>query len=262
MKSLWLSLGGKGEVDFSPKGMSVDFLREKIISAGISDERSPRPLQPFPEFKPIEHFPEAISYMKSRDIPEETWNEMGLGYWPEHFMPTWKGQIPSWISKERAFAKIPGKRVLFPIRHEGMTVGYSGRNVKNQAPKIYRPVENIGGIFLDPWNILENHREKEFPWVLLVEGEFDAAACVREKLPVLACFQAHLGEKRARKLLDFREIIVFFDPDESGDKGAKEAHDILKPMFTGKIRRFRMREGGDPGSMPVGFGNMVRKFVG
>jgi DNA primase len=108
-------------------------------------------------------------------------------------------------------------------------------------------------MFYDPLGLLSNPTD-----VVLVEGEFSLAACVREGLPTMGCFGSNLGPWRAAALQRFNSVLILFDGDKAGNEGRMLAFAEHGQLLKGKLRSFKLPDGHDPASVPSGFGPTIR----
>ena len=232
-----------------PAGLgATDDLRRKL--AGIKDEEATAPMAPYPVTTLIGDTPAAVAYMKRRVIPAEVWERLGLCFAAADRMRS---------DFVVGGPTVSGNRIIFPIELEDGK-GFMGRSLVDSCdiPK-WRPIANTGPIFYDPLGILTGIYSTS--WVLLVEGEFDAAACVREGLPVLGCFGSKIGLEKAVQLQAFDRIVTLFDGDSAGIEGAKQFMDQFGAILTGRIKTTSLPTHMDPAKLPVGFGDAIRKMA-
>ena len=223
----------KVEEDLGKVEIGTNDIRKRLLSR--PEDVEPEMIGQFPGTDAITTFKRASDYMISRSIPPNVWERLHCSY------------------HRLGYGGVD--RIIFPLYWNGTLVGYSARAIgKVKEMKLYRPVKNIGHMFYDPLDLLGD--AKYIGPVFLVEGEFDVAACVRENLPVMGCFQANIGEARAHYLQKFGSITLAFDGDDAGMTGSYKAIKAVGHLFPGRMRIQRMDDGGakDPGEMPVGFG--------
>lgn len=183
----------------------------------------------FPEWW-LETFPRAWpckparEYLKSRAVPRAVAEALDLRH----------------SSRER--------RVCFPVRNwEGRLVGLHGRTYEADAVPIYRmftyqgqknPMAWLGESWIDP----------ERP-VVLAESVFDLARiyqCYRNSACALT---ASIGARKIARLEACDEIVLVMDADKPGDEAARRIEGQLGGHAL--VRRVRLPDGSDPGSLSV-----------
>lgn len=200
----------------------------------------PEPMEAFPRTVAIAQSKEATAYMHRRGIPPWVWDKLGLLY-------------------ACANQKL-GRRIIFPMALPGGKVGFMGRAI-DASEKIqkFRPISNLENYFYDPLGVLAPGGNREM--VVVVEGEFSLAACVREKLPAVCPLGSSLGAVRLQMLYGFETVYSFFDGDEAGHDGTQKilaAARKLDPVFAHRIQVLKMPRGQDPATLPPGFGDQIR----
>lgn len=129
-------------------------------------------------FEEIEDYPIALQYLQSRDISLDTAKKLRLKYNPDN------------------------SRIIFPIFSNGKCVGFSGRTVIDETPKI----KNYSG----PWksqHIMGADEWQKRP-VIIVEGLFAYARLIQHDLPYNV--GALLGSSPSFEQLDF--LLQFGQP--------------------------------------------------
>jgi hypothetical protein len=247
IQALFATLTGTAQAEVEaifPVDMgATDDLRDRL-SGKDKENLIPRAMAPYPGVKLISDYPEAVAYMTKRKIPEWVWSKLGLRYCPSPRMSMgYKGNIT-----------VGGKRIVFPIYFNQGNIGFLGRSILPDPLPKWRPIENTATFFYDPLNLLGSIQRE----VVLVEGEFDLAACVREGLPTMGCFGARIGEMRAHLLQQFDKIFIMFDGNQAGQAGIHRAMADHGRLLNGKLFPFKIPEGYDPAELPLGFGASVR----
>lgn len=145
-------------------------------------------------------------YLTVRGFEEEECEYLGVGFFPG------KGSMSG--------------RVVFPIHNaSGELIGYAGRLVDDslvceEAPRWKFPPEFKRGQVL--YNL---HRVTEDDWteVVVVESFWGVLACVRAGIMnVVAIMSNYATDAQVRQLVGFEKVIVLFDGDEPGRKGAAD----------------------------------------
>jgi len=222
--------------------MPLSALEANLEALRTRQDDFPTPLGDWPaETKLIHELAECATYLESRNIPRELWAQAELVGFHGERLETFDGK------------GVRGTRILMPIYWEGQRVGYSARGIYDwQKPKYYRPISNVGSCVYNPAKITPYEHDTIF----VVEGEFDALVCMREKIPAIATFSAGVNRPQAQFLARFKQVIFLYDPDEAGFIGANKAIEKYKGFFA-STRRFDLPAGMDPGDMPSGFGQRL-----
>lgn len=224
---------------------ATDDLRRKLSSG---EDLSPRPMAPYPATIDISDSPEARAYMERRRIPRAIWERLGLRYCPAE-------RIRSSFDDNNT---VGGRRIIFPIKLPGGRFGFMGRSIgEDRVPK-WRPISNTFGVFYDPLGMLDPSPVMGNDCAVLVEGEFDLAACVREGLPVISCLGARLGIERAPLLEKFNRVMLLFDGNKAGREGRARAVYECGRLLGHRLCWFDIPEGYDPGSLPLNFGAAIK----
>jgi DNA primase len=117
--------------------------------------------------------------------------------------------------------------VGFPCHdNEGKLVGITGRNTQNTDPR-YSPLLR----FKKSEFLFNFHRLDQTKPVICVEGEINCIAMHQHGYPnTIAFFSANVSQKQINILKNsgIKELILFFDSDEPGDRGQKY---IFKNMW-------------------------------
>jgi len=195
--------------------------------------------KPWPPCINVKDDPGALSYMESRGIPQDLWEKAGIKFYPGEYLPEEEDIKPT----------VSGRRIVFPIYYWGnLLVGYSSRSLKrDDFLKYYRPVNNIGNFFYNPFMLDSSMTDH----IILLEGEFDVLACLREGLPAWGCFGSSFSNHQAEEASRFKTVYLAFDADSAGVAGMKKAAKKLIGYVGIKFVKFPKK---DAGELPVGFG--------
>lgn len=249
IQALYAALTGTATAEAEaiyPKDLgATDDIRAKLSARAGKDV--PQPMAPYPRTVPIESDPAALAYMRARKIPRHTWEAMGAAYAPD-------ARLASSFSGR---GTVGGRRIIIPIRLSGGAMGFMGRSIGEDPTPKWRPISNAGKVLYDPMGLMELPPTSAFRAIVLVEGEFDSGACMREGLPVAGCLQAYLSYEKAVLLQSFDKIITMFDGDKAGRDGTSLVFADHGRMLKGKLASFRLPDGYDPASLPAGFGAAV-----
>lgn len=193
--------------------------------------------EPFPDwwlesFLPVFKFPEAIAYLRKREVPLSMWSDLELRF-----------------DSER-------KMVCFPYYNmAGLLAGMRGRAVVTGAS--YRHHDYS-------WNYRNNSKlvlmnEHRIDWkqpVVVVEGEFDLIRVLNIYPNAVASLTASLSEPKCMTLALAASIIGFFDNDEAGHRASQQA----QQRFGYAYRSVVYPEGSakDPGAMPF---SQIKKML-
>lgn len=247
IQALYAALTGKPqdevEAMFPADAGATDDIRAKLKAE--PDKDLPAPMAPFPRTVPIQSDAAAATYMASRRIPQKVWEAMGLSFAP----------APRLAAGFTGSATFGGRRIIFPIELPG-AMGFMGRAIGPDRTAKWRPISNVGKLFYDPLGILKRPIPPQN--VVLVEGEFDVAACIRESLDVLGCFRAGVGPEIAPVLQRFDRVMTMFDGDKAGWEATVAFQAAHGKMLRGRILTYRLQQNADPAGLPIGFGQAVR----
>jgi hypothetical protein len=187
----------------------------------------PEKVIPWPEFylesfKSVFAFPEALGYLKTRQIDEETIHALNLHYDTSRM------------------------RVCFPIRDfDGQLVGLHGRAI-NDHPLPYYMYGHQSRRNKQPW-YGEMWVDMDKP-VVLVESVFDLASVYRVYRNVMCPLSAGFSNSKARRIDGAVQFITLFDYGTGGD----QARDRLDKSITSPMKHLIPdKESGDPGNMGI-----------
>ena len=169
--------------------------------------------------------------LEERGISEETCDLLGIGYLPQ-------GRSPL---KDRIVFQVADARVTSKSREKTRVIlSHIGRAVKDGQDPKYLFYEGFHkSVELYAQETLWLHKEaeaqtRECGHITLTEGPFDVARTFDAGLRnVVGSFGASLSRAQAIKLKEFADhcdvtrVIVVFDRDEAGQRGADKAQTIL-----------------------------------
>ncbi len=207
---------------------------------------------------------EAKSYLKSRNISDETIESVGIGFAPAGWnnLKTYlikkgyslsnlqkSGLIIRNREKQRDYDRFR-KRIIFPITDlSGRTIAFGGRAIGNDEPKylnspetpLYNKSSNLYGIYIAKESI------KKKDHCIIVEGYFDCIRLYQEGITnVVASLGTAFSEGHARLLGRFtKKVVVNFDPDKAGINAAKRSFEILLSQGF-KVNSLILPNGDDP----------------
>ena len=217
-----------------------------IMLANIGGDREKRMSEQTarPHTIDIKDSSEALAYINSRNIPEDVWRRAGLRYCPDDRMPARTDKEAS----SSKFSSVEGRRIILPISHKGIEIGYSSRAIDdNNTPKYWRPIANVNQTLYNPMNITPELSD----FIVVVEGEFDTLACLREGLPTMGSFNASLSQRQASILALFKHVYLAYDMDSAGLSGMRRVSKKWGDFFNYSFVFYNAK---DPGKLPVGFG--------
>ena len=130
-------------------------------------------------------------------------------------------------------------RVAFPIHDEhGVIVSYCGRRIGEDGAKY----KHLPG-FPKSAVLYNLHRVKS-PRIVLVEGFKGVWALHLHRIPAVAAMGSDLSPLQARLLERFQLVVILYDGDDAGRKGARGAIDLLVRRTA--IRVVELPEGSQP----------------
>ncbi len=223
-------------------------IRAAIESLGkMKDEGYPSPKAPYPEKTDPATNAAALRYLNKRNIPESVWRAAGVSYYGGQYMP---------VFEDAEFSGTRGNRIIIPVEYGGEVVGYSGRSLnENDERKYYRPINNVTSCVFNPMRVTPENSKI----VYVVEGEFDALACAREKLPAVATFSANVTAQQNKFLSQFKDVVFLYDPDAAGHAGVVRTMMLYGGFLSPKV--LWLPQGKDPGNMPEGWGDTIRQVM-
>lgn len=138
--------------------------------------------------------------------------------------------------------------IAIPVHDdEGTLVAYAGRRLKAADIKEFGKYKFAKG-FRKELVLYNFNRAKQYQTehgLILVEGFFSVVKLHEFGFPnVVASMGCELSDQQVRLMTDAKEVIVIFDGDEAGAKGAAHAQEKLSPHVP--VRVVRLPEGTEP----------------
>ena len=178
----------------------------------------------------LQLLPDHPHLMKVRGFKAETIEHFGLGYCSRGIM---RGCI------------------AIPIHDEhGALIAYAGRRLKAKDIKEEGKYKFPKGFRKDLvlYNFNQAKEVMKEQGLILVEGFFTVAKLWETGFQnTVACMGSSLSDAQAELLLLSREVVILFDGDEAGIKGAEAARDKLKDKV--RTRLIRLPEGTTPDAL-------------
>lgn len=250
--------GATGDViDFLMRFLKVNFDRAvKILVEDFNvqaDTEKRKELNAYEELAKLYHeelykHPEALKYLQSRGINEETVSQWQIGY-----APTDRNLYLRILKRHTKFDPFAG-RVVIPITDVGNVVGFIGRAIDGRNPKYLLSEENEffkKSALLFGYDIAQQYI-KEYGYVMLVEGPMDVILLHQHGFSntvglmgsSLSDEQAFLIEKATRN------VVIGLDGDEAGRSGMfKAVAKLLKKDMD--VRVLMLPDELDPADMCV-----------
>ena len=129
-------------------------------------------------------------------------------------------------------------RIMIPIVHAGVVVGFGGRDITNYSKAKYLNskssiVYDKSAVLFNLWQALDAIDRRQY--VILVEGFFDVLALVDRGIGnVVAVCGTALKKQHVDALKCFTsKVVVLYDGDNAGQEAAKKAHKLLRSLSGG-----------------------------
>lgn len=197
---------------------------------------------------------QALSYLKNRELSDETIKVFGLGYsnkysddlykylWSRGYQTDMiaKAGLISMDERQGAYDKF-WNRVMFPIMDvNNRVIGFGGRVMGDAKPKYLNSPETM--IFDKSRNLygLNRARSSKKPYFLLCEGYMDVISLHQAGFTnAVASLGTALTPGHASLIKRYvQEVYLTYDSDEAGTKAALRAVPILRDVgITAKIIR-------------------------
>ena len=164
----------------------------------------------------------------------------------------WRGTTSSFLSKVPSFRWDHSgvDRILWPYYQQGSLVGYVARRLDTSPEvKYYRAPWCSARKVLFPFDFVVDHYGS-YPFVVLVEGEFDALYLLSQGIPALSILGStnwSFSKRDLLLLLSKKHVFVLMDGDAAGKKAAAEIKKSLKSFTSFSV--LRLPDGDDPGSL-------------
>ncbi len=224
---------------------------------------------------------QALSYLRSRGLSDDTIKTYGLGYAPNEWDFMYKtlkekGFSDADIVKSGLCLERNGRifdffrnRVMFPVMDlRGNVIAFGGRVLDDSKPKYLNTGETP--IFSKRQNLFNLHLAKNSSedYLILSEGYMDVIALYQAGFPnAVAALGTAFGEEHSRLLKRFTgRVIVSFDSDGAGQKALQRALDIFKKDGL-RVRVLKINGAKDPDELiqkygPEAFREAVRNAMG
>lgn len=216
----------------------------------------------------LKETPEAVEYLKTREIDGSTAKRFGIGYAPDGWSNVLDKFGKSDEATERLLAtgliiqKDSGKhydrfrdRIMFPIRDaRGRTIGFGGRTMGDGEPKYLNSPETV--LFHKGRELYGMYEARQvlrhIDRLVVVEGYMDAVALARNGIDfAVATLGTATTNEHLNRLFRLTENAYFaFDGDRAGKKAAWRALENALPQVREgrQIRFVFLPEGQDPDS--------------
>ena len=195
-------------------------------------------------YKPVGK--QALEYLKSRQINDETVKSMLLGYSGD-----WSGLINhlhklGYTNEDIKQAGLVGQkqdsiydamkdRLIFPIyNHQGRICGFSGRALKNDAYAKYKNTEETEifkkSFILFGINNLRKARVEDKNYAIMVEGQIDVVSLYQAGFKnAIASLGTSFNKYHLETIEKFVDsIYICFDGDSAGIKATERSLELLK----------------------------------
>jgi len=177
---------------------------------------------------------DAQSYLRNRRISQKSIKRFRLGYAPingfRKFLEKYDlFEIASELKliDDRPFFT---NRIIIPIIHAGLIVGFSGRALSDIQPKYINSPKSF--LFNKREVLFGLHQSKRFMYkrgsITLVEGYFDVISLVQCGIGAVAVCGTSLSERHVEILSRWvRSIKIMMDGDKAGREAAKKMKKLL-----------------------------------
>lgn len=204
--------------------------------------------------------PEALRYLVGRHVTASQIQTFGLGYFPLagetdqseppnlDWIPTrrsqrqgtpWEG-LHLWLEAYKDYARLRGS-VVFPLRDPlGGLLGFQCRKIQDKLfHRYYLPRANVFPAVLGLPEALP-HIERTGR-IILTEGVFDWLALQASYPEAVCVMTARITPSQAEGVLAFaREVVLLFDQDGAGRRGADLAEQVLSDLVGGPAEAERL----------------------
>lgn len=223
-------------------GLPAKFVLEKFKASEYTDPKKLRQnlLSTFnKEVKQSDSFPVSIHDEVKRFTPVDYNKVFSCGY-------TYKDTIMSKAATHlslrglrgiEAYVDLDGVyagRVIIPFRDGGELVYFVARTVTNQKAKYFNPKTSSSG--LKSSDILYPY-DRRSKFVIVTEGVMDAITLkLHYNLPATSTQGTNISERQARLLGIHDSIVLAYDNDAAGRKGAISAYtQLIRCGYEGKV---------------------------
>ena len=224
---------------------------------------------------------EALSYLRSRALSDDTIKTFGLGYAPNDWTFMYRtlkqnGFSDEDIVKSGLCLSKNGRifdffrdRVIFPVMDlRGNVIAFGGRVMGDGLPKYLNTGETP--IFSKRQNLfnLNYAKNSSEDYIILAEGYMDVIALHQAGFQnAVAALGTAFGDDHSRLLKRFtNRVIVSFDSDGAGQKALQRSLEIFKKDGL-KVRILKIQGAKDPDELirkqgPEAFGEAIRTAMG
>ncbi|SNZ20085.1 toprim domain-containing protein [Cohaesibacter gelatinilyticus] len=179
--------------------------------------------------------------LEERGVSEETCALLGIGYLPQGRSPL-KGRIVFQVADARVTPKSEGELTRVILSH----VGRAAKDGQEPKYLFYEGFHKSEELYAQEILWLHEDAEaqtRECGHITLTEGPFDVARAFDAGLRnVVGSFGASLSQAQALKLKEFANhcgvtaVMILFDRDEAGHRGALKAQETLREVdLEGKV---------------------------
>lgn len=196
--------------------------------------------------KKMEEDSNGQDYMKARGYSLKECKKYEIGFMPKYdneFIPYMnkkgfntdellKGRLIAQNEKGQFYPNFSG-RVMFSYKNKnGSILGFSGRAIENNVKSKYLNTPTIKNVF-EKGNIMFNENkathEKANKSIFVTEGFMDSLAYqkmidnlgIDKRYTTVAVGTSAISDEQAKKLVNYKEVILSLDNDEAGKRGTR-----------------------------------------
>lgn len=203
----------------------------------------------------IYRYPEALNYLRSREVTDEDIKKFGIGYSKIIKVSDEPGN-KDWeaFNDECHGGRKIENKIIFPFKDlMGNIIGFVGRAIEVKEFKVFlTDVAKYEGFFFGLYEALPYIYQENR--VYLVEGPFDLLALSKVLPNSVGLLTSKLNDAQYEILTMFcNQLITVFDSDKGGDKGREKAlekdnkilsmdlgfKDPARSLETLKLKKFR-----------------------
>ncbi|MFA5750405.1 MAG: toprim domain-containing protein [Candidatus Shapirobacteria bacterium] len=158
-------------------------------------------------------------------------------------------QIPAYEWYDQLNCRQAGYRILLPIAHQGVLLGWTARAISNQLdPKYRNHAQPFAKQAMFPMDYVATTYEKT-KTVVLVEGPHDALAGATVGVPTLAILGTNNWSdwKKSFLCMHYKTVVLLMDGDRAGRAAQVHIYDDLKDVMN--VVPINLHDGDDPGSL-------------
>lgn len=179
----------------------------------------------------IYRYPEALNYLKSREVTEEDIKKYTIGYSRVISVPPGEGIDKENFEKECSGGRALEYKIIFPYRDIfGKVVGFISRDINTKIFKVFVIEQaKFEGHFFGLYEALPYIYSENKAYT--VEGPFDLLAISKVLPNSVATMSSKITGYQYEILKLFCDnIVTVFDNDKAGDLGRKKAEEIDKKI--------------------------------